>query len=96
MIVAICRHIINFQAEIKHTTGLTEAMITAFKPISVELIRLYRSHNRTIATLACASLFNLCTNSREFKYIILNDDGAVLLVSKLVTKDNFLLHFALK
>lgn len=71
-------------------------MITAFKPISVELIRLYRSHNRTIATLACASLFNLCTNSREFKYIILNDDGAALLVSKLVTKDNFLLHFALK
>ncbi|CAD8096135.1 unnamed protein product [Paramecium primaurelia] len=96
LIVAICRHIINFQAEIKHTTGLTEAMITAFKPISVELIRLYRSHNRTIATLACASLFNLCTNSREFKYIILNDDGAALLVSKLVTKDNFLLHFALK
>lgn len=26
-IVSIIRHIINFQSEIKHTTGLTESMI---------------------------------------------------------------------
>lgn len=74
LVISTCKHIINFHADIKHQAGLTEQMITAYKPICHRLIEIYSGSNRTLSTLAAIALFNMCTNSREFKYIVMQGD----------------------
>ena len=67
---SICRHLISYQAEIKKQEkdkNEDEYMKIVFKTLCKPLIDMYKSKNKTLATLACVALLNICWNSKDLK-----------------------------
>lgn len=49
-----------------------------------------------LSTLACVALLNMCANSKDFKYMIMKENGLDLFVNQLDSINQNQLHFTLK
>ena len=49
-----------------------------------------------LSTYACVALYNMCANSKEFKYQIMKENGIALINSKLSTNNQNVLMYTLK
>jgi hypothetical protein len=94
--VSVCKHLIEFASELKKTNQANEAILTAFMPLIQPLLQLYHNVNRTLCTMSCVALYNLCIVSKMYKYEILKDDSSQAFVNRLVTKDVYILRYTLK
>jgi len=95
---SICRHLISFQAEVKskEKEGEDEFMKSVFKILNKPLIEMYKSSNKTLATLACVALLNICWNSKEIKFLIVFEGGGSVALSNLTSRDETLLRYSLQ
>ena len=95
---SICRHLISFQAELKtkEKEGEDEYMKAVFKILNKPLIELYKSPNKTLATLACVALLNICWNSKEIKFLIVFEGGGHVALNHLTSRDETLLRYSLQ
>lgn len=95
---SICRHLISFQAEIKNkeSEGEDEYMKAVFKILNKPLIELYKSPNKTLATLACVALLNICWNSKDIKFLIVFEGGGAVALANLNSRDETLLRYSLQ
>jgi len=95
---SICRHLISFQAELKSKEKEIEDeyMKSVFKILNKPLIELYKSPNKTLATLACVALLNICWNSKEIKFLIVFELGGHVALDNLTSRDETLLRYSLQ
>ena len=95
---SICRHLISFQADLKNKDkeGEDDYMKTVFKTLNKPLIEMYKSPNRTLATLAAVALLNICWNSKEIKFLIVFDGGGNVALHNLTSRDETLLRYSLQ
>jgi hypothetical protein len=75
---------------------MNEVVLNSFKPLVSPLLFAFQNPNKVLSTLACVALFNMCASSREFKYLIVKEDGARILIAALQSKDANQLTYALK
>lgn len=99
---SICRHIISYQSELKKVKkdnkekNEDEYMKTVFKTLNKPLIEMYKSSNRTLATLASVALLNICWNSKDLKYLMVFEGVTKVALDYLSTKDESLLRYSLQ
>jgi len=80
---ATCKHIINYQVHCKDQ--LTEQIVNLLKGLVSPLLIVYQSDYAKLSTLACVAIYNMCANSKEFKYSVMKENGLPAIISKLKT-----------
>ena len=68
-------------------------MMKAFKMMVPSLMSMYKSPNKTLATLSLIAILNLCANNKELKYAVVAEGGIKLTVNYLGTRDGPLLMY---
>ncbi|CAD8094965.1 unnamed protein product [Paramecium primaurelia] len=92
--LATCKHIITYHSKDKEQ--ITEQIINLQKGLISPLLIVYQSDHPMLSTYACVALYNMCANSKEFKYQIMKENGIALINSKLSTNNQNVLLYTLK